>query len=93
MKVFKLKAMGFLCGAGIFLAAAALAGGEVVIEQWAIEKLLIPLVLMIVAACGWYVRSVDRRLEELAKSMSAIAGRISHIEGKLDISQTGGHQR
>ncbi len=93
MKVLKLKAMGFLCGAGIFVASATLASGEVAIEQWAIEKILIPLVLMIVAACGWYVRSVDRRLEELAKSTNAIAARISHIEGKLDISQTGGHSR
>lgn len=93
MKVLKLKAMGFVCGAGIFLASATLAGGEVVIEQWAVEHVLIPLVLIIVAACGWYVRSMDRRLENLVKSTNAIAERISHIEGKLDISQTGGNTR
>lgn len=93
MKVIRLKAMGFLCGAGLFLATFAIASDAVEMPLWAVEKVLIPIALMIVAAGGWYLRSVDKRLEELSKAVGGIGARISHIEGKLDISQTSGHVR
>lgn len=93
VKMLKLKAMGFLCGAGMFLATFAIASDAVEMPLWAVEKILIPIALMIIAACGWYVRSVDRRLEDLAKSVVVIGTRMSHIEGKLDISQTTGNSR
>lgn len=93
MKMLRLKAMGFLCGVGLFVGSMALAGGEVVIDQWEIERVLIPLLLLIVSAAAWFIRQVDRRLSKLSDQMSSVSSRISHIEGKLDISQTGGHQR
>lgn len=92
LKVLRLKAMGFLCGVAMFLATFAIAGDDE--DSLArIEGLLIPILSLIVGAGGWYIRSVDRKLEKLSEGVSAIGSRISHIEGKLDISQTGGHQR
>lgn len=92
LKILRLKAMGFMCGVAMFLGTFAIAGdGSVSLER--IERLLIPILSLIVGAGGWYIRSVDRKLEKLADGVSAISSRISHIEGQLDASQTGGHRR
>jgi hypothetical protein len=93
MKMVKLKAMGFLCGLGIFVASMAMASGELVLSAWQVEHLLVPLMLAIVSAGAWFIRSIDRRLSKLAEQVAGVGSRISHIEGKLDISQTGGHVR
>ena len=85
-RIIKNKIAGFLCGFGLFIGAFALAAGDVVIERWGIENVLIPMVLVVVAALGWYLKSVDQKLSTLNRGQNDIAQRISHIEGKLGIS-------